>query len=379
MHIIYKPLLYAVQAGCYNERRQGLAPPPQQTHESRRMPKPDQAPQTEPSRGLFARLVAHRARAFGWLRIIVAIVLMGFVVWLVVHDGDQLRNVNWRLIPVAWGLTLVSTAIKALRWGLLVRQSNLEISFRRLFGTYLIGSFFSTVLPTSVGGDAVRAVDMASATGRVADSTSSVLIERGMGLLSVIGAGSLFGLFLDPGKVPQAFILAIHAMFLAGLTGIIILRQGWFIGPLERLMLRFHLGRFVEKARHLHDALSGHLGRPAILAQMLVLSILANALTMGATYIVLIAVTEPIRLAAFVPMIALTTTAELIPISIASLGVKESAYVFFLGLAGVSRPEAGVIALIMRVLTWGHALLGGIVFLSRSVRTTAKDSQAQPS
>lgn len=343
------------------------------------MPKPDQAPQTEPSRGLFARLVAHRARAFGWLRIIVAIVLMGFVVWLVVQDGDQLRNVNWRLIPVAWGLTLISTGVKALRWGLLVRQSHLEMSFRRLLGTYLVGSFFSTVLPTSVGGDAVRAVDMASATGRVADSTSSVLIERGMGLLAVIGAGSLFGLFLDPGKVPQAFILAIHAMFLSGLIGMIVVRQGWFIGPLEGLMLRFHLGRFVEKARHLHDALSGHLGRPAILAQMLVLSIIANALTMGATYIVLTAVTDPIRLAAFVPMIALTTTAELIPISIASLGVKESAYVFFLGLAGVSRPEAGVIALIMRVLTWGHALLGGIVFLSRSVRTTAKDSQAQPS
>jgi hypothetical protein len=57
--------------------------------------------------------------------------------------------------------------------------------------------------------------------------------------------------------------------------------------------------------------------------------------------------------------------------------VKESAYVFFLGLAGVGGAEAGVIAIIMRVLTWAHALLGGIVFLSRTVRATTKDKAAR--
>ncbi|WP_119068342.1 lysylphosphatidylglycerol synthase transmembrane domain-containing protein [Aggregatilinea lenta] len=337
--------------------------------------------QSHEKRSVFGWLMAHRARIWGWLRIVIAAVLMIFVVELVSRDSDKLHDVNWSLIPLAWGLMLVSTVIKALRWGLLVRQSRMDVPFRRLLGTYLVGSFFSTVLPTSVGGDAVRAVDMASSTGRVADSTSSVLIERGFGLLAVIGSGSLFGLFLDNGKVPQAFILVIHGMFIAGIVGIIVLRQGWFMEPLARLMDRLKLGRFVDKVRSMHAALSGHLGRPAVLWQMLILSIVANTLTMGATYLVLTAVTDPIPVASFVPMIALTTTAELIPISIASLGVKESAYVFFLGLAGVGSAEAGMIALIMRVLTWGHALLGGIVFLSRSVRTrsNSKESQTQTS
>ncbi len=330
-------------------------------------------------RSLLAWIKAHRGRIWGSFRILIAAVLMIFVVELVSRDSDKLHDVNWNLIPLAWGLMLISTVVKAVRWGLLVRQSRMDVTFRRLLGTYLVGSFFSTVLPTSVGGDAVRAVDMASSTGRVADSTSSVLIERGFGLLAVIGSGSLFGLFLDNGKVPQAFILVIHAMFIAGIVGIIVLRQGWFMEPLARLMERVKLGRFVDKVRRMHAALSGHLGRPAVLWQMLGLSIVANTLTMGATYLVLTAVTDPIPLASFVPMIALTTTAELIPISIASLGVKESAYVFFLGLAGVGSAEAGMIALIMRVLTWGHALLGGLVFLGRSVRTTSKDSQAQTS
>jgi uncharacterized membrane protein YbhN (UPF0104 family) len=107
---------------------------------------------------------------------------------------------------------------------------------------------------------------------------------------------------------------------------------------------------------------------------MFVLSIIANALTMSATYLVLTAVTDKhIPVEAFVPMIALATTAELIPISPAAIGVKESAYVFFLGMIGVPNTAAGVIAIIMRVLVWGLALLGGIVFMLRTIGVTSED------
>ena len=327
---------------------------------------------SRPNRSVLSALLAlisrHRDRLLLWLRLGIAAVLMAFVLSLVATDLDTLRSVNWSLIPLAWALTLLSTAVKAYRWGVFARQSGLDIPFQRLLGTYFVGAFFSTVLPTSVGGDAVRAVDTASATGRTADSTSSVLLERGIGLLTVAGAGSLFALFLEPGSVPLPFVLLVHGLFLGGVAGVIMLRQGWLFGPLAALAERLRLGKFVEKGRHLQDAFTEQLRSPGALIQVVLLSILANALTMGATYLVLTAVTDPIPASGFVPMIALATTAELIPISIASLGVKESAYVFFLGLVGVSSGAAGVIAIIMRVLTWGHAFVGGVVFLSRTLR-----------
>lgn len=309
-----------------------------------------------------------RDRLLLWLRLGIAAVLMAFVLSLVADDADHLRNVNWSLIPFAWLLTLLSTAVKAYRWGVFARQSGLDLPFSRLLGSYFVGAFFSTVLPTSVGGDAVRAVDAASTTGRTADSTSSVLLERAIGLLTVAGAGSLFALFMEPGRVPLPFVLLVHALFLGGIAGLIMLRQGWLFGPVAGLAERVRLGGLVAKGRHLQNAFTEQLRDPGVLMQVVLLSIVANILTMSATYLVLTAVTAPIPVAAFVPMIALATTAELIPISIASLGVKESAYVFFLGLVGVSSGAAGVIAIIMRVLTWGHAFVGGVVFLLRTLR-----------
>lgn len=330
----------------------------------------DVTPYTKPP--VHARLIAwlrrRRDRLLLWLRLGIAAVLMAFVLSLVASDADRLRNVDWSLIPLAWLLTLLSTSVKAYRWGLFARQSGLELPFRRLLGTYFVGAFFSTVLPTSVGGDAVRAVDTAALTGRKADSTSSVLLERGIGLLTIAGAGSIFALFMEPGRVPLPFVLLVHALFAGGVAGVLMLRQGWLFGPVAALAERVRLGWLVAKGRHMQDAFTEQLHSPVVLLQVTLLSVAANTLTMGATYLVLVAVTEPIAISAFVPMIALATTAELIPISIASLGVKESAYVFFLGLVGVSSGAAGVIAIIMRALTWGHAVVGGMVFLTRTLR-----------
>jgi uncharacterized protein (TIRG00374 family) len=180
---------------------------------------------------------------------------------------------------------------------------------------------------------------------------------------------------LKPGTVPIPFILAVNVMFITGITGIVILRQGWFMGPIAVLLRRFNLGRVADKAHSLQIAFSGHLGKPGILLSMVVLSVIANALTMSSIYLVLIAVTDPVPVLAFVPMIALCTTAEMIPLSPASLGVKEGAYVFFLGLIGVANVAAGVIALIVRVMDWTRALLGGIVFLIRTLRGERKNQK----
>jgi uncharacterized protein (TIRG00374 family) len=323
-------------------------------------------------------LKLHRSRVLFWARLIITVGLLAFVISLVAHDEDKLKDVDWTLVPLAWLLMLISTTIKAFRWSLLVRQSHMNIPFRSLLASYLVGSFFSTVLPTSVGGDAVRAVDVAAHTGRKTDSASSVLIERGVGLLAIAGFGSVFALFLKRGTIPLSFILFVHAMTIGGIVGIIMLRQGWLIEPIVGLLRRFKLAKIADKLEKVQIALAGHLGSWRILGSMVILSLMANALTISATYIVMSAVmTNPAPLKEFVPMLVLITTAELIPISIASLGVKESAYVFFLGLIGVGQVDAGVIAIIMRVLTWGHALLGGIVFLVRTLRSSSKAKAAQ--
>ncbi len=338
---------------------------------------PSAAPEQRPT--FKGRLQKHRARIVLAARVLTAVILMGIVISLVAGDWDQFTTVDWQLIPLALVLVLTSTVVKAVRWSLLVRQSQMHnMTLRYLLGTYLVGAFFSTVLPTSVGGDAVRAVDAANKSGRAADATSSVLIERGIGMLVVIGSGSLFAFLLEPNYLPIGFQLFVHAMFIGMLIGFVFLYNGWFIKPLITVLRRYKINRIADKLQGLQTAFTSHLKRPGVLVIMFLLSIIAHALTITATYIVLSAVTDPIPLGAFVPVIALTTAAEMIPISIASLGVKESAYVFFLGMVSVGSVEATVIALIMRGTMLARAAFGGIVFFARTLERKPQDPPRPP-
>ena len=176
-------------------------------------------PSSHPARRVLTWIKQHRARLFLWLRLIVAFGLMVFVISLVAGDRDKLINVDWHLVPLAFLLTMISMVVKAFRWSLLIRQSRMDIPFSRLLGTYMVGAFFNTILPSNIGGDAVRAVDTATKTGRVADSTSSVLIERGIGMMAIVAAGSICALFMEQDAVPFPFQLAVHAMFIAGIAG----------------------------------------------------------------------------------------------------------------------------------------------------------------
>jgi hypothetical protein len=63
----------------------------------------------------------------------------------------------------------------------------------------------------------------------------------------------------------------------------------------------------------------------------------------------------------------------LVPISFAGLGVREGTYVFLFSLVGVSREMAlSISLLIYAVGTVAPGIVGGVIFIVRSVRGTRR-------
>ena len=60
--------------------------------------------------------------------------------------------------------------------------------FADLLAYTFVGLFFGNVLPSNLGGDVVRAYDLAAATRRTEDAAISVLVDRLMGLVAFFAA-----------------------------------------------------------------------------------------------------------------------------------------------------------------------------------------------
>lgn len=121
----------------------------------------------------------------------VLFILVFYQVGLFSQDGrrDFLELVSrangfWLVASIAAGV-LVNLS-SALKWFMLAKVRALGAGYWRIFSYYLIGQFYNLVLPTSVGGDVVRAYELGKFSGRQADALASVFVERYTGVLMLL-------------------------------------------------------------------------------------------------------------------------------------------------------------------------------------------------
>src|SRR5688572_28654914 len=93
------------------------------------------------------------------IRFAVSAVLLGWIGygtdWARVARSFAALRPEWWLAAVA---TLIAAqVVSARRWQLFARALHFDRSLAQLTGYYLIGMYFNLLLPTSVGGDVMRA------------------------------------------------------------------------------------------------------------------------------------------------------------------------------------------------------------------------------
>jgi uncharacterized protein (TIRG00374 family) len=298
--------------------------------------------------------------------------IVGLVVLVNLVDARAvaaaLAGANPLLLLVAALLVLLTTALRTRRWTHLFEQRKVNIPFRRLLGTNLIGSFYGQFLPlSSAVGASLLFTESERGGGKTVDFIATVLVERVLNLVSLFAAASLVLLVAQPVGLPAALRLTIYLASLGLVAVLLFLRLGWGSAGIGRMLTRLRLQKVGGAIETLSQALQSELGERRVLARGLALSVLINASVMATSYLATLAVAGPVPPLSFLVMAALIVTLQGIPITPGSLGMREGLYVFFLGLLGVSEPQALTVGLLMMMLHWMQGVIGGLVLLQRSL------------
>lgn len=263
----------------------------------------------------------------------------------------------------AW--TLIQ-ALCILKWQWVNRIQGVRIPFGPLSSAYLVGMFFNTFLPSSFGGDAVRAYKLARYSGATGSSVGSVLIDRFLALHSLLVVSAL-AVFFSPDMRH-----AVSPILLAGalVGGTMPFAFPWLLGRPEFSRLR-------ERFPMIQDAIAT-LSAPGIGTQTLRvwgLAIAIQYLNAVMHFFLVLAIGKSVPLAyvlAFVPVMVLLTS---LPLSVNGLGIREGSLVFFLGKVGIGSAEAlavGVLSLAMLLLA---GAVGGLVHLSETLVQRPRSGQ----
>src|SRR5581483_2208472 len=96
---------------------------------------------------------------------------------------------NLPLLLAALALYFGAIILGAVKWQILVKAQAIDTSLGALLSFSLMGLFFGNIMPSNIGGDVVRAYDLARVTqGRAEAAAISVLVDRLMGLCAFFSA-----------------------------------------------------------------------------------------------------------------------------------------------------------------------------------------------
>lgn len=95
-------------------------------------------------------------------------------------------GVDWFYFVCSFLLAIVMLMVSCLKWQVLLVASGQQLNYFTLIRIYLIGYFFSNLLPSTVGGDFIRSYYVGRLIDNQASAAASVFLERFTGMLFLL-------------------------------------------------------------------------------------------------------------------------------------------------------------------------------------------------
>jgi hypothetical protein len=286
---------------------------------------------------------------------------------------DVLADASPAWFALAVAIMLGTVPVLALRWGWLLRAHAIEERVAWLTRAYLVAYTAGQVLPTSLGGDAVRIYETVRRhPGTTAVVSGTVLLERGLGGAATVLLGAV-GFLLSVGRYDVSAYLWLEGAFVFGTIALAFLFFARSARPLlrrvrpllERVRLAGPLGAFYEGIHH-------YRGRPRLLGRVLVVTLAVQAVRVLAIWAAAQAVGIDLDVRVYYVMGPLLFLVMLVPFTLNGLAVREAFFVSFLGSLGVGADEAFAAGFLYFLVTLLLSLPGGLVMLRDGLRGGAR-------
>lgn len=304
--------------------------------------------------------------ALRWLKPCVGVALLGLLFWLVPVSEvlGRLRTAAPAPLAAAACLSVAAMFASALKLWILLRVGGPRVSFGRTLRAYYVGAFFNNFLPTGVGGDVVKVNELSRAGAPLAEAGAATVVERASGVTAVMALGlgvslGWGGLFVALGVPALRWPLAALCAAFLGAAALVYLCAWQRLGD----YLEARRGQPVAgRLRPVFESFDAYSDRPGVLARAGALSVVFYLLMAANIVLVASALGGRTGLATAGGILPLVKIPEMLPISLGGLGVREATMTWCLAGVSLTPARAAGVALVLRLLTWLHSAVGGVLY-----------------
>lgn len=264
-------------------------------------------------------------------------------------------------IFVALLFQLASTYLAAYRWRLIMKELIFKESVSYYVQSYFKGTFFNQVLPSSIGGDAVRIIDLTQKGYDKKDSFYGIFVDRVVGLVGLL-ALNLLATIMFFGTFDYNFSMLILMITFGGIVGFIAL---FYLNKLKFLADYKFLNLFHRLANRLNKLYTSKW----TLIKHIFISVLVHLLTVLAVYALALSIDFHMSFETFLIALPPVFLLTIVPISLAGWGIREGAMVGVFMLVGADQTKVLAMSILYGLLLIISSLPGSYFWIKSKKAT----------
>jgi uncharacterized membrane protein YbhN (UPF0104 family) len=297
-----------------------------------------------------------------WLRLAVSLLLLGILLTNI-HPDDFVpahqSAGTFAFLVSGFTLMAFSFVLAAWRWQRILAVFDAPIRLRTLVKHYLAGQFVGNVLPSTVGGDVLRIARSSRDTGARDVAFAAVVLERLTGFVA-LPLLTLIGFIVRPS------LLEVRRTSLA-----LVIATATILALVLLLFLAGHpraAGRFRNHDNWMRSIGAIHVGvdrlrrDPTDAAMALFAAFAYQFCVVSAVYCAVHVVGLRIPNAAVLVVVPAVAMAQVVPITIGGLGVREGLLAFLWHPLGVPTGRAVAVGLLWYAMTLVVSIAGAPAF-----------------
>jgi uncharacterized protein (TIRG00374 family) len=285
------------------------------------------------------------------------------------------------LLLLAFAILVLALVPLAWRWERLLAARGIREGLPWLLRAYFVSYTASQVLPTSLGGDAMRIFETSrrhrGLTGAVA---GSVLLERGMGAIATLVLGAV-GFLLAVGRYDVGAYLWLElAIAVATVALVVVLFSRRARRPLARLEQPLRRLRLARPLGAVYRGLHGYRDHVALVCWTTALTLVVQACRILTIWLCAEAVGVHLSPLPFFVMGPLFFLVMLAPFTLNGFALREAFFVSFLGQLGVDADQAFATGFLYFLLALALSVPGAVIWAVEGIgAVTGRNRPAQPS
>lgn len=266
------------------------------------------------------------------------------------------------LVAIAFVISVVEILLSSLKLNLVLAALGTPVRFTATWSAYYVGTFFNNFIPTSIGGDLVKVLELNKIESTdLAGNGLSVMVERISGIAVLLALAGGFVL-VKPGwyRAVGLSFLQDGRLWLYAVLGLSV------VAVLLNFVLRDEREDPPIWKTRLQEGLAFPVEFPGTSALVVLLSVFFHGLRAFNFVLLAWALGHDINISVVLFVLPIIAFASFLPISMGGIGLREGIITFCLHTFGLPLGVSLSLSLLIRVFSVVHSVAGGCVFLLES-------------